>query len=282
MYKRVVVGTDLSKTSQLAVERAAWLAERMGSDLVLLYAGTDPGERLQELASKHGGEPKVTAQNPVDALLDEVRDDDLLTVGSVGMSGARRFMLGNVPNKVSHHAQSDLLVVKTDAKGGAFESYKSVLVGTDGSPTASLAVEASARLAESIGVGMTIVCAFEPPSEEELERMKSGDVLDQWGSRDRFKDVPEELRWRIATASQAGDVLERAQDLAAKHGVDATTTAVEGPAADVLLKLAEEGGYGLIGVGNVGMSGTRRFMLGNVPNRISHHASKDVLIIRTA
>lgn len=281
MYKRIVVGTDLSKTSQLAVERAAWLAERMGADLVLVYAGANPGDRLQELASKHGGEPKVIAQNPVDALLDEANEDDLLTVGSVGMSGARRFMLGNVPNKVSHHANSDLLVVKTDSKDVAFEPYRSVLVGSDGSPTASLAVEASARLAEAIGVGMTIVCAFEPPSEEELEAMKSGDVLDQWGSRDRFKDVPEELRWRIATASQAGDVLERAQNLAAKHGIDATTTAVEGPAPDVLLRLAEEGGYGLIGVGSVGMSGTRRFMLGNVPNRISHHARKDVLIIRT-
>jgi nucleotide-binding universal stress UspA family protein len=128
---------------------------------------------------------------------------------------------------------------------------------------------------------MTIVCAYEPPSDEELERMKSGDVLDQWGTKDRYKDVPEELRWRIATASQAGDVLERAQEHAAGHGVDATTTAVEGPAAEVLLRLAEQGGYGLIAVGSVGMSGARRFMLGNVPNRISHHAGKDVLIIRT-
>jgi nucleotide-binding universal stress UspA family protein len=281
MYKRVVVGTDLSTTSRLAVARAAWLSERMGSALVLVYAGTDPGEALQEVAKEHGGEAKVVAGNPVDVLLDEVGEGDLLSVGSVGMSGTRRFMLGNVPNKVSHHASTDLLVVKTDAKGAAIQPYTSILVGSDGSPTATLAVEAAARLASAIGIGMTIVCAFEPPSDEELERLKSGDVLDQWGTKDKYKDVPEELRWRIATASQAGDVLERAQEHASRHGVEATTTAVEGPAAEVLLRLAEEGDYGLIAVGSVGMSGTRRFMLGNVPNRISHHAGKDVLIIRT-
>jgi nucleotide-binding universal stress UspA family protein len=281
MYKRVVVGTDLSPTSKLAVERSAWLAERMGSQLLLVYVGSDPGEPLEELAKAHGGETKVVGGNPVDALIDEVGEDDLLVVGSVGMSGARRFMLGNVPNKVSHHAASDLLIVKTDSKGVDIKPYGSILVGTDGSPTATLAVEAAARLASAISVGLTIVCAYQPPSDEELDRLKSADVLEQWGTHDRFKDIPEELRWRIASASQAGDILERAQDHAAKFGVEASTTAVEGPAAEVLLRIAEDGDYGLIMIGSVGMSGARRFMLGNVPNRISHHARTDVLIICT-
>ena len=281
MYKRIVVGTDLSPTSKLAVERASWLTERMKAKLELVYVGSDPGEALEELAKEHGGEAKVRQGNPVDTLLDEVGEDDLLVVGSVGMSGARRFMLGNVPNKVSHHAGSDLLIVKTDKKS-ELQPYRALLVGSDGSPTATLAVEATAQLASSIGVGLTIVCAYQPPSEDELKAMKSGDVLDQWASKDKFADVPDELKWRIATASQAGDILERAQDHAAKHRVEATTTAVEGPAAEVLLKIAEEGDYGMIAIGSVGMSGTKRFMLGNVPNRISHHARTDVLIIRTA
>ena len=283
MYKRVVVGTDLSSTSKLAVKRSAWLAERMGANLLLVYAGTNPGEPLEELAREHGGESKICSGNPVDALIDEVTEGDLLVVGSVGMSGARRFMLGNVPNKVSHNSPSDLLVVKTDRKGLEVTPYNSILVGSDGSPTATRAVEASAQLASSVGIGMTIVCAYQPPSDEELDRLKSGDVLEQWGAHDKtFKNVPDELRWRIASASQAGDVLERAQNSAGRFGVDATTTAVEGPPAEVLLHLADEGKYGLIAIGSVGMSGARRFMLGNVPNRISHHAATDVLIIRTA
>jgi nucleotide-binding universal stress UspA family protein len=282
MYKRIVVGTDLSPTSKLAVKRASWLAQRMDVRLELIYVGSDPGERLHKLAQENKGEAKVRQGNPVDALIDEVGDGDLLAVGSVGMSGARRFMLGNVPNKVSHHAPSDLLIVKTDSKRAEIEPYQALLVGSDGSPTATLAVKAAAQLAASIGVGMTVVCAYQPPSQDELDAMKSGDVLEQWGSRDRYSEVPEELRWRIASASQAGDVLERAEAQASQFGVEPTTTAVEGPAADVLLKIAEEGDYGLIAIGSVGMSGTKRFMLGNVPNRVSHHAHTDVLIIRTA
>lgn len=282
MYKQVVVGTDLSPTSKRAVERAAWLAGRMKANLVLVYAGSDPGEELQDLAKEHGGEAKVVAGNPVDALIDAVSQGELLVVGSVGMSGARRFMLGNVPNKISHHAPSDLLIVKTDTKGADVKPYGAILVGSDGSPTATRAVEEAAKVAASIGVGMTVVCAYQPPSEDELGAMKSGDVLEQWGTKDKFGDVPEELRWRIASASQAGDVLERAQEHASRFGVEPTTSAVEGPPAEVLLHIADEGNYGMIAIGSVGMSGTKRFMLGNVPNRISHHARTDVLIIRTS
>lgn len=282
MYTRIVVGTDLSPTSKRAVERASSLASRMQANLLLVYAGKDPGDPLNELAQDNKGEAKVVAGNPVDVLLDEAHDDDLLVVGSVGMSGAKRFMLGNVPNKVSHHAGSDLLIVKTDKKGSDVEPYRSILVGSDGSPTATLAVKTAAQLAASIGVGMTVVCAYQPPSEDELAGLKTGDVLDQWGTKDKYGDVPEDLRWRIASASQAGDILERAQEHASEHGVEPTTAAVEGPAAEVLLTIAEEDDYGLIAVGSVGMSGARRFMLGNVPNRISHHARNDVLIIHTA
>jgi len=38
---------------------------------------------------------------------------DLLVVGNRGMSGARRFVLGSVPNKVSHHCPTNLLIVDT-------------------------------------------------------------------------------------------------------------------------------------------------------------------------
>ena len=46
-------------------------------------------------------------------------------------------------------------------------------------------------------------------------------------------------------------------------------------------RMAEERGADLIVVGNKGMTGARRFLLGSVPNKISHHAPCSVLIIRT-
>jgi nucleotide-binding universal stress UspA family protein len=55
---------------------------------------------------------------PADALIGVAKEvgADLLVVGNRGMSGARRFVLGSVPNKVSHHSPCNLLVVDTTSE----------------------------------------------------------------------------------------------------------------------------------------------------------------------
>ena len=287
MYKRIVAGTDLSPTAHVATQRASVLAKGTGAELYLVHVGTDPGMPLKELAESLGAEPVVASGNPAEALIAECErlDAGLLAVGSVGMSGAKRFLLGNVPNKVSHHASRDLLIVKTDPIPDKVEAYEKVLVGTDGSPTALRAVEITAQLCNSLGIIPVIVCSYERMTEEELRKIKSaadGDVLAQWGSRSQVGSVPDEFRWRIPGAAQAEDVLERAFDHAAKFGVEPVTRAVEGAPADSLLHIAKQESFDLLAVGSVGMSGAKRFMLGNVPHRISHHAPTDVLILHTA
>lgn len=283
MYKRIVVGTDLSTTAKCATDRAAALAEALGAELYLVHAGTDPGAPLEDLASEYGAHPVVESGNPADVLIGQTEKlhADLLIVGSVGMSGARRFLLGSVPNKVSHHAATDLLIVKTDPPPADSGAYRSILVGTDGSATAMRAVEMSARLAKALGIRPVVVTAYEPPTEQELKQLRAdpNDPVAQWSSK--TKDVPSEFRWRIADAAQAKDVLERAAEHAAKEGVDAEVRAIEGSAAETLISLAEREGFDVIVVGSVGMSGAKRFMLGNVPHRISHHAPTDVLVLHT-
>jgi nucleotide-binding universal stress UspA family protein len=64
-------------------------------------------------------------------------------------------------------------------------------------------------------------------------------------------------------------------------GVEAESHARLGDPADALLEVAEEEGADLIVVGNRGMTGAKRFLLGSVPNKISHHAPCSVLIVRT-
>lgn len=55
----------------------------------------------------------------------------------------------------------------------------------------------------------------------------------------------------------------------------------EGEAADTLINAAETEGADLIVVGNRGMSGATRFLLGSVPNKVSHHAPCDLMIVKT-
>ena len=76
--------------------------------------------------------------------------------------------------------------------------------------------------------------------------------------------------------------LERGRRRASREaGVEVETFAREGDPADAILDVAEEQDADLIVVGNKGMTGAKRFLLGSVPNKVSHHAPCSVLIIRT-
>ena len=284
MYQKIVVGTDFSPTAKVATDRAAAVAKKLGAELTLVHAGQDRSE-LEELGAQYGAKTVAKDGPPADVLVAEAEriGADLLAVGSVGMSGARRFLLGSVPNKVSHHVGTDLLIVKTDRPNARGDDYRGILVGTDGSDTATRAVEMAAGLAAALGITPLIVCAYEPPSEEELERLRSdpNDPVLQWKAGRTERETPPEFRWRIAAASQAEDILERAAEHAAKAGAAAELRAIEGAPAETLISLAEKEGFDLIVVGSVGMTGAQRFKLGNVPHRISHHSPTDVLILRT-
>lgn len=286
MYERIVAGTDLSATAKRATDRAFLLSEKVGAELVLLHAGRDPGAPLEALGSEYGAQVVAVPGPPAEVLISETQrlEGDLLVIGSVGMTGARRFLLGNVPNKVSHHAPTDLLIVKTDAEPRFSGLYSSLLVGVDGSPTSMRALDAASSLAATLGIKPAVVCAYEPLADNERDALRAdeSDAIAQWGASRTVADTPSEFRWRIAAATEAEDVLERAVDHAAKFGVEADARAVQGAPAEVLLDIAERENIDLLVVGSVGMTGAKRFALGNVPHRLSHHAPTDLLIMKTA
>ena len=146
--------------------------------------------------------------------------------------------------------------------------FSSVLVGTDGSTTAAAAVGEAIVLASKLGARLTIVSAYEPISELRL--------------REERQSVPADAQWMVNQREDVLAVLEIARELADVGGVaEIETFARQGDAADAILDIAEEQGCDLIVVGNRGMTGAKRFLLGSVPNKISHHAPCSVLIVRT-
>jgi len=120
VYRRILVGTDGSATAALAVARAAEVATATGATLTVLTAGSGPrAEQAAASAARELGdgirvEAKVRAGDPATVLVDEAAAGyDLLVVGNRGMTGASRFLLGSVPNKVSHSSPCPLLIVRT-------------------------------------------------------------------------------------------------------------------------------------------------------------------------
>lgn len=142
-----------------------------------------------------------------------------------------------------------------------------MVVGTDGSDTASEAVRQAAELAGRIGAKVHLVSAYEPVPEARL--------------RDEREGAPGDMEWMINPREDVSSTLEGAAQAIRDGGIEVEVHAREGDPADAILDVAEEQGADLIVVGNKGMTGAKRFLLGSVPNKVSHHAPCSVLIIRT-
>jgi nucleotide-binding universal stress UspA family protein len=146
--------------------------------------------------------------------------------------------------------------------------FGSILVGTDGSETAAVAVAHAIELARAIGARLQIVSAYEPVAERHLRAARL--------------EAPADIQWTINPREDVLALLETAQRDAQTAGVTSIETfARVGDAADAIIDVAEEQKCDLIMIGNKGMTGATRFLLGSVPNKISHHAPCSVFIVRT-
>ena len=141
------------------------------------------------------------------------------------------------------------------------------MVGTDGSETAAEAVRQAVDLAKIAGASLSIVSAYEPVPKRRLEGEQAG--------------APADVQHEIGPREDVNLVLDAAAAAAKAEGLDVQTHPVEGGPSDALLSVAEETNADLIVVGNKGMTGAKRFLLGSVPNNVSHHAPCSVMIVRT-
>lgn len=141
----------------------------------------------------------------------------------------------------------------------------SIVVGTDGSETAQQAVSEAVRLAKALGAHVHVVSAFEPLRGAKIAGAPEGAAR----------------VWAPHPDDQVEGILSQAVAGVRLAGVQATPHAVQRDPADALLAVADEVGASMIVVGSKGMHGARRLALGNVPNKVSHRAACNVLIVAT-
>jgi ubiquinone biosynthesis protein len=118
---KVVVATDRTETARQAVAWAADLAGRFDGELVLLQVLPEAREGAEdELRADAEALPGARAVLRVDpdvaaAIVRGAEEEaaDVLVVGNAGMGGRKEFLLGNVPNRVSHGARCTLVIVNT-------------------------------------------------------------------------------------------------------------------------------------------------------------------------
>ena len=137
MIKRILVATDQTATASKAVEWAAEMSQRFSAELLLLQvvlpeslvttraeetaAATPKLSALaRRLAGERGKARVVFDSDPSAAIVRAAAesDADVVVVGNVGMSGRKEFLLGSVPNRVSHNARCTVVIVNTDPDDG--------------------------------------------------------------------------------------------------------------------------------------------------------------------
>ncbi|HEU5034754.1 MAG TPA: universal stress protein [Mycobacteriales bacterium] len=148
--------------------------------------------------------------------------------------------------------------------------YRTIVVGTDGSSTADRAVDAAGELGRMCGAKVHVVTAYRP--------VRSA-VLAGVGAVGAAVTAPTWLGDDERVAAE--EVVRRAGERLAQTGVSAIALARLGEPADALLAIAEELDADLIVVGNRGMTGVRRYLLGSVADRVAHHAPCSVHIVHT-
>ena len=123
--ERIVVASDRSDTASRAVAWAAEMARNYGAQLIVVQAfvpgppppgaETDLAVHAEEMGGPGSKGRVIAGEDPSDAIVAaaDAEKADVLVVGNLGMSGRREFLLGNVPNRVSHNARCTVVIVNT-------------------------------------------------------------------------------------------------------------------------------------------------------------------------
>ena len=148
--------------------------------------------------------------------------------------------------------------------------FETIVVGTDGSESAGVAVHRAIELAALTGATLHIAHAYRPVSAAHMGAAASvgAPTFDPESLNQGMVVQSTELCRRVAQQARASDVTCEMHP-------------VPGDPSEVLVDLAEHLKADLLIVGNRGMTGVRRFMLGSVPNKVAHHAPCSVHIVDT-
>jgi nucleotide-binding universal stress UspA family protein len=134
-----------------------------------------------------------------------------------------------------------------------------IAVGTDGSETASRAVDVAAEMARRFDARLVLATAYRDPA---------GSTSGAVGER--------ELAWN--PAAQLREILARTERELQLQGIDCVTRTGRGNPAKALVEIAEQCHADVLVIGNKGI---HRRILGSVPNSVAHNAPCSVLVVKT-
>ena len=292
MYKKISVPLDGSTLSEgvLPYVRAMARAIRVPVELLRVNDVAKPrayvpavqvDEYLEKIAASFSGITKVTRAvelgNPADLIVDRAagQPDTLIAMATHGHSGAQRWLLGSVAEKVLHGATNHLLLVRPAGGDIGDEArLNTVLVPLDGSELAEEVLPTVADLSAGLKLEIVLVHVL---------------VRVYFGQPDAFlpvfgSNVPNENElWAQARSEASRYLSEKVEQLRAKGLPNVSSVLIEGGAegaAAAIIDLARKSSDNLVIMSTHGRSGIGRWLLGSVTERVVRHSGNPVLVIR--
>jgi len=290
MYDPIVIPTDGSDHARRAAIHALGVAEAVDAavevvsvlDVAAAAGPIDAGglddrfldrltaereralQSIESIAADRGIENVTTSVirgRPADAILKHAseRDAGLLAMGTHGRTGVRRFVLGSVTEEVITRASVPVLTARS-TEAPLETHYDEVLIPTDGSEFATVAVDHGVELAGLF--------------DARVHALTVTNIDTVAGSRAAIpSSVLEDVRSAGETAT------EEIATAAERVGLEAVTAVRKGTPASGILDYADANEIDLIAMGTAGRTGPSRFLLGSTTERVVRHANVPVLAV---
>jgi nucleotide-binding universal stress UspA family protein len=225
-------------------------------------------KNVAKIFSRFPTECRIVRGTPAETILETSKDGDtLIAMATHGRSGAKRWLLGSVAEKVLRGTTNPLFLVRAAAAQASPQRIlNSIVVPLDGSSLAERILPTVLKWAHALDVEVTLIRAFEFPASA------------YYGSED---DLPDYDAFREEARKEAADYLkEKADSLIAAGVRTVSTRTIEGPAADEILSYAQTAPRAVIAMSTHGRSGVRRWILGSVTEKVVRHSDDPVLVVR--
>jgi nucleotide-binding universal stress UspA family protein len=308
MFKRILVPLDGSELAEVVFPYAKEFAGRLDLEVVLLYVG---GQVLSEFAPMHrayieraaeiirqqaqevqektgikpGSNPievrgEMTEGYPAEEILRYTDENkaDLLLMATHGRSGRKRWILGNVADKVLRASKIPVLLVRSGVPVTTPHDQwpsRTILVPLDGSERAELVlphVETLAKQRSTEPANVTLLKICEPPSTPSYYAPELSEVPLNWGE---YMEQ-EVARCKQVSTKYLAKIEERFKDI----GVSAKSEVLVGKASDVIVDYANKNPFDLIVMATHGRSGLSRLVYGSIATNIINGVSCPIFLVR--
>ena len=288
MYKRILVPLDGSTLAEGVLPYVKFLAGSLQLPVGLLHVN-DPDTAAPAAYAIQGADylKQVAATFPAsiivnssvengraaEVIVDSASKDPttLITMATHGRSGAMRWLLGSVAQKVLQGSINPLLLIrpKEGAHTGADAHLSTVILPLDGSHLAEKIFPHVVYFANRLKLEIILIRTYTLPT--------TGYFMATGVSPPAIGEIGAKIKQEVTEYLQA-----KVEQLQAEGIEKASFLAVEGNGPEEIIDLAQRTSDNIVAMSTHGRSGMGRWILGSVTDRVVCYSGDPVLVIRPA